>query len=102
MSWLRSQNPTHFRQESPRGGHCKNPKTLTKGNSMGIESLVSVVVTLIILGCVVGLLLYLVSITPIPEPFKGWLWFVVMAFAVIVLIYVLIGYLPHGGSVRLR
>lgn len=64
---------------------------------MGIEALVSIVVTLIILGCVVGLLLYLVSISPIPEPFKGWLWFVVMAFAVIVLIYVLIGYLPHGG-----
>ena len=68
---------------------------------MGIETLVSLVVTLIIIGCVVGLLLYLVSISPVPEPFKGWLWFVVMGVAVLILIYVLIGFLPAGGHIRL-
>jgi hypothetical protein len=69
-----------------------------------MAALLNLVIYLIVLGCIVGLLLYLVSIAPIPEPFKGWLWFIVMAFAIIAVIYVLLGLLggqpsfslPHG------
>ena len=62
-----------------------------------MASLLNLVIYLIVLGCIVGLLLYLVSISPVPEPFKGWLWFVVMAFAVIAVIYVLLGLIGGGA-----
>lgn len=56
-----------------------------------IQSLVNLVIYLVVVGCIIGLLLYLVSIAPIPEPYKTWLWFVVMAVAVIIIIYLLLG-----------
>jgi hypothetical protein len=66
-----------------------------------MDALLHLVIYLIVLGCIVGLLLYLVSIAPIPEPFKGWLWFVVMAFAIIAVIYVLLGLLGGAPSFSL-
>jgi hypothetical protein len=66
-----------------------------------ITTLVNLVIYLIILGVILGLLLYLVRISPVPEPWKGWLWFVVVAIGVIIVIYLLLG-LIGGGPPRLR
>lgn len=63
---------------------------------MGLDALVHLVIYLIIVGCVIGLLLYLVSISPVPEPFKNWLWFAVVAIAVLIVIFYIL--LPLAGS----
>jgi fumarate reductase subunit C len=63
-----------------------------------MESLVHLVIYLIVVGCILGLLLYLVAISPVPEPWKGWLHFLVVAIAVVIVIYILLG-LVSGGSV---
>ncbi len=68
---------------------------------MTIQGLVNLVVYLIVLGCILGLLLYLVSISPVPEPYKGWLRFLVIAVSVLILIYFLLG-LIGGGVPQLR
>lgn len=62
-----------------------------------ITALVNLVIYLVIVGCIFGLLLYLVSIAPIPEPWKGWLRFLVIAVGVIILIYVLLSMISGGG-----
>lgn len=68
-----------------------------------IGNLVNFVLYLIGIGCILGLLLYLVSIAPIPEPYKGWLWFVVMAVAIVILIYIILSLVgDHVPSLRLR
>lgn len=63
---------------------------------MDLGGLVHLVVYLIIVGCVIGLLLYLVSISPVPEPFKSWLWFAVVAIAVLIVIFYIL--LPMAGG----
>jgi FtsH-binding integral membrane protein len=61
-----------------------------------MDALVHLFIYLLIVGCILGLLLWLVKAAPIPEPFKTWLWFAVIALAVLILIlYVL---LPLAGS----
>jgi len=67
-----------------------------------IEQLVHLVIYLIVLGVIFGLLLYLVSISPVPEPWKTWLRFVVIAFVIIAVIYVLLGLVSGGSVPRLR
>jgi hypothetical protein len=66
-----------------------------------LTSLVNLVVYLIVAGIIVGLLLYLVNISPVPEPWKGWLWFLVMAIGVLVVIYALINLIGGGGGAGL-
>ena len=61
-----------------------------------MDALVHLVIYLIVVGCIIGLLLYLVSISPIPEPFKTWLWFVVVAIAVLIIIFYVL--LPMAGA----
>ena len=61
-----------------------------------MDALVHLVIYLIVVGCIIGLLLYLVSISPVPEPFKSWLWFVVIAIAVLIIIFYVL--LPLVGS----
>ena len=63
---------------------------------MDIGSLVHLVIYLIVIGCIIGLLLYLVSISPVPEPFKSWLWFFVVAVAVLIVIFYIL--LPMAGG----
>jgi phosphoglycerol transferase MdoB-like AlkP superfamily enzyme len=63
---------------------------------MGLDALVHIVIYLIVVGCVIGLLLYLVSISPVPEPFKSWLWFFVVAVAVLIVIFYIL--LPLAGA----
>lgn len=67
-----------------------------------IESLVALVIYLIVVGCILGLLLYLVSIAPVPEPWKGWLHFLVIAIAVIIIIYILLGLVGGGGVPKIK
>lgn len=67
-----------------------------------IASIVNLVIYLIIIGCIFGLLLYLVSISPIPEPFKGWLHFLLVAVGVIILIFILLGMVGDMPSLRMR
>ncbi len=63
---------------------------------MPIDALIHLVVYLVIIGCIIGALLYLVSIAPMPEPFKSWLWFAVVAIAVLIVIFYIL--LPLAGS----
>ena len=65
---------------------------------MDIATLVHLVVYLIVVGIILGLLLYRVGISPIPEPYKGWLRFLVIALTVLIIIYMLLG-LIGGGSI---
>lgn len=68
-----------------------------------IGQLVNLVIYLIVVGCILGLLLYLVSISPVPEPYKGWLRFLVMAVAIIILIFILLSLVgDHVPSLRMR
>ena len=64
-----------------------------------VESLVHLVIYLIVIGCILGLLLYLVGIAPVPEPWKGWLHFLVVAVAVIIVIFILLGLISGGSSI---
>lgn len=63
-----------------------------------LAQLVNLVVYLLVAGIIVGLLLYLVNISPVPEPWKGWLWFLVVAIGVLIVIYVLLGLISGGGA----
>ena len=68
-----------------------------------IESLVHLVLYLLGVGVILAILLYLVRSSPLDEPWKGWLHWLVIAIACVIIIYVLIGLV--GGSVpslRLR
>lgn len=67
-----------------------------------IEQLVHLVIYLVVVGCILGLLLYLVSIAPVPEPWKGWLHFLVIAVGVIIAIYILLGLIGGGSVPRVR
>jgi ribose/xylose/arabinose/galactoside ABC-type transport system permease subunit len=55
-----------------------------------IGTLVSIIVTLVVLGCIVGLLAYWINKSPIPEPYKGWIRFVLLTLVILVLIGMLL------------
>lgn len=54
-----------------------------------LAGLVSLIVYLLIAGCVIGLLFYLIQVVPVPEPWKGW---IRIALTVLVVLFV-IGFL---------
>ena len=65
-----------------------------------MDAIVHIDIYLICVGIAIGLLFYLLSVSPIPEPFKGWIWFVLMALVVVVIIYFLLnlaGPMPSIG-----
>ena len=62
-----------------------------------MDALIHLVIYILVAGCILGLLLYLLSISPIPEPFKGWAWFLIIAIVVIAIIFYVL--LPMLGSV---
>lgn len=66
-----------------------------------LDQLVHFVFYAIIAAAIIGLLLYAVNISPIPEPFKGWLRFAVILIAIFVIIYMLLG-LAGGNMPRLH
>lgn len=72
---------------------------------MDIGNLVHIVLVLVIVGIIAGLLYWLVKQAPfIPEPFKGVIGWIILAFCVIFLIYAvllpLVGW--SGTSLRLN
>lgn len=56
-----------------------------------IGSLVNLVIWLVVIGCIIGLLIYLVRRSPVPDPYKGWIEWVILAVAIIIIIYLLLG-----------
>jgi hypothetical protein len=60
--------------------------------------LVGILVTILILGIVLWLLLWLIDSSPIPEPFKAVLHWIVIAIGVIWLISILLGLAGMGGT----
>lgn len=62
---------------------------------MDVSGLVSVFIYILIIACVAGLLWYLLSILPIPEPFKGW---IRIAFTVVVVIFIIFWLLSLVGA----
>lgn len=69
---------------------------------MDIGSLVHIVVYCIVVGCILGLLLYLVNISPVPDPYKGWLRFLVLAATILIIIYILLGFISGGSMPKIR
>lgn len=57
-----------------------------------MAGLVSIIVTLLIFGCVVGLLFYLIHVVPVPEPYKGWIVVVLKVLVILVLIGMLLNF----------
>jgi hypothetical protein len=55
-----------------------------------IAGLVSLIVTLLVFGCIVGLLFYLITVVPAPEPYKGWIKIVLQVLVILVLIGMLL------------
>lgn len=70
---------------------------------IGIETIVYVVVSLVVIGVIVGLLYYGIQHSPIPEPYKGWIHFVLMWLVILVLIGMLLqftGIYTFRGDIR--
>jgi hypothetical protein len=63
-----------------------------------LTTLVWFVLYAIIAAAVIGLLLYAVAISPVPEPFKGWLRFAVILIAIFVIIFMLLGLVGGTGG----
>ena len=57
-----------------------------------MAGMVSLIVTLLIFGCIVGLLFYLIHIVPVPEPYKTWIKIVLQVLVVLVLIGMLLNF----------
>ena len=55
-----------------------------------LAGLVSLIVYLLIAGCVIGLLFYLIQVVPFPEPYKGWIRIVLTVLVVLFIIGVLL------------
>jgi hypothetical protein len=62
-----------------------------------LDQLVHFVLYCLVAGAIIGLLLYAVAISPVPEPFKGWLRFAVIIIAIFVIIFLLLGLVGGGG-----
>ena len=66
-----------------------------------MDAIVHILIYLVVAGIIFGLLFYLLSIAPIPEPFKGWIWFVLMALIVVFIIYFLLNLIGPMPSINL-
>lgn len=69
---------------------------------IGIETLVSIIVTLLIAGCVIGLLFYLIHIVPVPEPYKSWIRIVLQVLVVLFLIGLLLSFATGRPIIRFQ
>lgn len=66
-----------------------------------IGQLVQLVVYLLVVGAIVGLLLWLVNYTEVPEPFNKWARIVIVVISVLIIIYVLLGLVGETPSLKL-
>lgn len=55
-----------------------------------MSGLVSIIVTLLIFGCIVGLLYYLIQVVPVPEPYKGYIKIVLTVLVILCIIGMLL------------
>lgn len=69
---------------------------------MDVSNLVHVFIYILIIASVAGLLWYLLSILPIPEPFKGWIRIAFTVVVVIFIIFWLLSLLGGGTALRIR
>ena len=60
--------------------------------TLTMSGLVSIIVTLLIFGCIVGLLFYLIHVVPVPEPYKSWIKIVLQVLVILVLIGMLLNF----------
>ena len=67
---------------------------------IGIETLVSIILTLLIAGCIIGLLFYLIAIVPVPEPYKTWIRIVLQVLVVLFLIGMLLSFATGKPIIR--
>jgi len=66
-----------------------------------IGQLVQLVVYLLVVGAIVGLLLWLVDYIPVPEPFNKWIKVVIIVVSVLIIIFVLLGLIGEAPSLKL-
>ena len=66
-----------------------------------IGQLVQLVVYLLVVGAIVGLLIWLVDYIPVPEPFNKWIKVVIIVVSVLIIIFVLLGLIGEAPSLRL-
>jgi len=69
---------------------------------MDANSLLHLFVYVLVIGCVFGLGLYLLSILPIPEPWKGWIRVAFIAIAVIFLMFWLLSLVGGAPVPKIR
>lgn len=66
-----------------------------------IAGLISLVIVIVVLGCVFGILLWIVDAVPMPSPYKGWATLAVKLIAALVLILLLLGLIGYGPAAQL-
>lgn len=64
---------------------------------MDVSGLISLFIYFIVLACILGVALWILSLLPIPEPFKGWVKIGMLVVAGLVVIIFLLSLI--GGSV---
>lgn len=67
---------------------------------IGIETIVSIIMTLLIAGCIIGLLFWLIHVVPVPSPYKGWILVVLQVLIILFLIGMLLGFLTGRPLIR--
>lgn len=66
-----------------------------------IAGLVSLVIYLLVIGLVIWLLVYLIDLLPLPEPFHRVARVVVIAIGVLIIIYLLLGLVGEAPRLKL-
>ena len=66
--------------------------SLLSAFTVSLAGLVQIIIFLLIAGCIIGLLFYLIHILPIPEPYKGWIKIVLQVLVVLFIIGVLLNF----------
>lgn len=57
-----------------------------------VAGMVSLIVTLIVFGCIVGILFWIISVVPIPDPYRNWIKIVLQVLVGLVVIGLLLSF----------
>jgi len=63
--------------------------------SFSIEGVVNLLVVLIIVGIIIGALYFLIDRSPIPDPYKGWIKYLLLFIIVLAIINFLLSLIGH-------
>jgi|PlaIllAssembly_1097288.scaffolds.fasta_scaffold3450019_1 small basic protein len=63
---------------------------------MDLSALLWLFIELILIGCAFGVVLFIVSVLPIPDPFKGWLRIAVLVLGAILILFWIVSILGGG------